>query len=97
MNSVVEMKTVPDRLMRLKLKIRGVMLNVLSSSGWMANEKFWSKLDEVVESGVTSSPHRMDKTRNGFSFKRTWYGLEKKRLVYVTMIAGSFITRSWLP
>lgn len=55
-NSVVEMKTVPDRLLRLQPKLGGVMLNVLSPSGWMANEKFWSKLDEVVESGVTSSP-----------------------------------------
>lgn len=55
-NSVVEMKTVPDRLLRLQPKLGGVMLNVLSPSGWMANKKFWSKLDEVVESGVTSSP-----------------------------------------
>lgn len=55
-NSVVEMKTVPDRLLRLQPKLRGEMLNVLSPSGWIANEKFWSKLDEVVESGVTSSP-----------------------------------------
>lgn len=48
-NSVVEMKTVPDRLLRLQPKLGGEMLNVLL-------EKFWSKLDEVVESGVTSSP-----------------------------------------
>lgn len=55
-NSVVKMKTVPDRLLRLQPKLGGEMLNVLSPSGWIANEKFWSKLDEVVESGVTSSP-----------------------------------------
>lgn len=55
-NSVVEMKTVPDRLLRHQPKLGGEMLNVLSPSGWIANEKFWSKLDEVVESGVTSSP-----------------------------------------
>ncbi|KAK3532736.1 hypothetical protein QTP86_028100 [Hemibagrus guttatus] len=54
--NVLEVKTVSDRVMSLKLEIEGVMLNVVSGYapqvGWELEEKerFWSELDEVMES-----------------------------------------------
>lgn len=49
-----------DRIMNLKLEIKQVMLNVLSAYapqvGCQFEEKFWSKLNEVVE----SVPRRRD-------------------------------------
>lgn len=43
-----------DRIMNLKLEIGQVMLNVLSAYGpqvgCQLEEKFWSKLNEVVDS-----------------------------------------------
>ncbi|KAK3521658.1 hypothetical protein QTP70_014697 [Hemibagrus guttatus] len=54
--NVLEVKRVSDRVMSLKLEIEGVMLNVVS--GYVPQvgceleekEKFWSELDEVMES-----------------------------------------------
>ncbi|KAK3540514.1 hypothetical protein QTP70_032471, partial [Hemibagrus guttatus] len=54
--NVLEVKRVSDRVMSLKLEIEGVMLNVVSGyapqvgSELDEKEKFWSELDEVMES-----------------------------------------------
>ncbi|KAK3507261.1 hypothetical protein QTP70_012974 [Hemibagrus guttatus] len=54
--NVLEVKRVSDRVMSLKLEIEGVMLNVVSGYapevGFELEEKerFWSELDEVMES-----------------------------------------------
>ncbi|MCJ8736426.1 hypothetical protein PDJAM_G00258070 [Pangasius djambal] len=54
--NVLEVKRVSDRVMSLKLEIEGVMLNVVSGYaphvGCQLEEKerFWSELDEVIES-----------------------------------------------
>ncbi|KAK3551641.1 hypothetical protein QTP70_020851 [Hemibagrus guttatus] len=56
--NVLEVKRVSDRVMNLKLEFEGVMLNVVSgySSALQvgceleAKERFWSELDEVMES-----------------------------------------------
>ncbi|KAK3550697.1 hypothetical protein QTP70_002387 [Hemibagrus guttatus] len=54
--NVLEVKRVSDRVMSLKLEIEGVMLNVVSGYapqvGYELEEKerFWSELDEVMES-----------------------------------------------
>ncbi|KAK3563366.1 hypothetical protein QTP86_021842, partial [Hemibagrus guttatus] len=54
--NVLEVKRVSDRVMSLKLEIEGVMLNVVSGYAPQVGceleekERFWSKLDEVMES-----------------------------------------------
>ncbi|KAK3537988.1 hypothetical protein QTP70_026507, partial [Hemibagrus guttatus] len=54
--NVLEMKRVSDRVMSLKLEIEGVMLNVVSGYAPQVGceleekERFWSELDEVMES-----------------------------------------------
>ncbi|KAK3530856.1 hypothetical protein QTP70_002887 [Hemibagrus guttatus] len=53
--SVLEVKRVSDRVMSLKLEIEGVMLNVVSRAPQVGceleeKERFWSELDEVMES-----------------------------------------------
>ncbi|KAK3550569.1 hypothetical protein QTP70_000050 [Hemibagrus guttatus] len=54
--NVLEVKRVSDRVMSLKLEIEGVMLNVVSGSAPQVGceleekERFWSELDEVIES-----------------------------------------------
>ncbi|KAK3511567.1 hypothetical protein QTP70_010707 [Hemibagrus guttatus] len=52
--NVLEVKRVSDRVMSLKLEIEGVMLNVVSGYapqvGCEEKERFWSELDEVMES-----------------------------------------------
>ncbi|KAK3515270.1 hypothetical protein QTP70_013450 [Hemibagrus guttatus] len=54
--NVLEVKRVSDRLMSLKLEIEGVMLNVVSGYAPQVcceldeKERFWSELDEVIES-----------------------------------------------
>ncbi|KAK3528075.1 hypothetical protein QTP86_023678 [Hemibagrus guttatus] len=54
--NVVEVKRVSDRVMSLKLEIEGVMLNVVSGYAPQVGceleekERFWSELDEVMES-----------------------------------------------
>ncbi|KAK3526420.1 hypothetical protein QTP70_025452, partial [Hemibagrus guttatus] len=54
--NVLEVKRVSDRLMSLKLEIEGVMLNVVSGYAPQVDceleekERFWSELDEVMES-----------------------------------------------
>ncbi|KAI5607898.1 hypothetical protein C0J50_9758 [Silurus asotus] len=53
--SVVEVKRVSDRAMNVKLEVEGMMINVISAYASQVGcemeekEKFWSKLDEVVE------------------------------------------------
>ncbi|KAK3541600.1 hypothetical protein QTP86_033087, partial [Hemibagrus guttatus] len=57
--NVLEVKRVSDRLMSLKLEIEGVMLNVVSGYTPQVGceleekERFWSELDEVIESVPT--------------------------------------------
>ncbi|KAK3566856.1 hypothetical protein QTP86_004584 [Hemibagrus guttatus] len=57
--NVLEVKRVPDRVMSLKLEIEGVMLNVVSGYAPQVGceleekERFWSELDEVMESILT--------------------------------------------
>ncbi|KAK3531808.1 hypothetical protein QTP70_029724, partial [Hemibagrus guttatus] len=54
--NVLEVKRVSDRVMSLKLEIEGVMLNVVSGYTSQVGceleekERFWSELDEVMES-----------------------------------------------
>ncbi|KAK3539955.1 hypothetical protein QTP70_019596 [Hemibagrus guttatus] len=54
--NVLEVKRVSDRVMSLKLEIEGVMLNVVSGYATQVGceleekERFWSELDEVMES-----------------------------------------------
>ncbi|KAK3532154.1 hypothetical protein QTP86_009025 [Hemibagrus guttatus] len=54
--NVLEVKRVSDRVMSLKLEFEGVMLNVVSGYAPQVGceleekERFWSKLDEVMES-----------------------------------------------
>ncbi|MCJ8729266.1 hypothetical protein PDJAM_G00104150 [Pangasius djambal] len=54
--NVLEVKRVSDRVMSLKLEIEGVMLNVVSDYALQVGceleekERFWSELDEVIES-----------------------------------------------
>ncbi|KAK3547778.1 hypothetical protein QTP86_029926 [Hemibagrus guttatus] len=54
--NVLEVKSVSDRVMSLKLEIEGVMLNVVSGYAPQVGceleekERFWSELDEVMES-----------------------------------------------
>ncbi|KAK3556316.1 hypothetical protein QTP70_007123 [Hemibagrus guttatus] len=54
--NVLEVKRVSDRVMGLKLEIEGVMLNVVSGYAPQVGceleekERFWSELDEVMES-----------------------------------------------
>ncbi|KAK3569315.1 hypothetical protein QTP86_026834 [Hemibagrus guttatus] len=54
--NVLEVKRVSDRVMSLKLEIEGVMLNVVSCYAPQVGceleekERFWSELDEVMES-----------------------------------------------
>ncbi|KAK3559648.1 hypothetical protein QTP86_013601, partial [Hemibagrus guttatus] len=54
--NVLEVKRVSDRVMSLKLEIKGVMLNVVSGNAPQVGceleekERFWSELDEVMES-----------------------------------------------
>ncbi|MCI4378649.1 hypothetical protein PGIGA_G00218200 [Pangasianodon gigas] len=54
--NVLEVKRVSDRVMTLKLEIEGVMLNVVSGYAPQVGceleekERFWSELDEVIES-----------------------------------------------
>ncbi|KAK3555512.1 hypothetical protein QTP86_021305 [Hemibagrus guttatus] len=54
--NVLEVKRVSDRVMNLKLEIKGVMLNVVSGYAPQVGceleekERFWSELDEVMES-----------------------------------------------
>ncbi|KAK3524911.1 hypothetical protein QTP86_011511 [Hemibagrus guttatus] len=54
--NVLEVKRVSDRVMSLKLEIEGVMLNVVSGYDPQVGceleekERFWSELDEVMES-----------------------------------------------
>ncbi|KAK3541074.1 hypothetical protein QTP86_012309 [Hemibagrus guttatus] len=54
--NVLEVKRVSDRVMSLKLEIEGVMLNVVSGCAPQVGceleekERFWSELDEVMES-----------------------------------------------
>ncbi|KAK3536542.1 hypothetical protein QTP86_013738, partial [Hemibagrus guttatus] len=56
MRNVLEVKRVSDRVMSLKLEIEGVMLNVVSGYAPQVGceldekERFWSELDEVMES-----------------------------------------------
>ncbi|KAK3516312.1 hypothetical protein QTP70_009432 [Hemibagrus guttatus] len=58
--NVLEVKRVSDRVMSLKLEIEGVMLNVVSGYAPQVGceleekERFWSELDEVMESIPTS-------------------------------------------
>ncbi|MCJ8736362.1 hypothetical protein PDJAM_G00257420 [Pangasius djambal] len=54
--NVLEVKRVSDRVMSLKLEIEGMMLNVVSGYAPQVGceleeqERFWSELDEVIES-----------------------------------------------
>ncbi|KAK3547972.1 hypothetical protein QTP70_001642 [Hemibagrus guttatus] len=59
--NVLEVKRVSDRVMSLKLEIEGVMLNVVSGYDPQVGceleekERFWSELDEVMESIPTDN------------------------------------------
>uniref|UniRef100_A0AAQ6IQZ2 Endonuclease/exonuclease/phosphatase domain-containing protein n=2 Tax=Anabas testudineus TaxID=64144 RepID=A0AAQ6IQZ2_ANATE len=55
-NNVLEVKRVSDRVMSLKLQIKGVMVNVVSGYAPQVDceleekERFWSEFDELIES-----------------------------------------------
>ncbi|KAK3522897.1 hypothetical protein QTP86_007333 [Hemibagrus guttatus] len=69
--NVLEVKRVSDRVMSLKLEIEGVMLNVVSSYAPQVGceleekERFWSELDEVMESIPTGERVVMGADFNG--------------------------------
>ncbi|KAK2902094.1 hypothetical protein Q8A73_011840 [Channa argus] len=81
--NVLEVKRVSDRLMSLKLEVEGVMFNVVSGYAPQVGceleekEKFWSELDEVMQSiprgrrvlGVSSGKRKAD--------KETWWWNEE--------------------
>ncbi|KAK2921479.1 hypothetical protein Q8A73_000964 [Channa argus] len=81
--NVLEVKRVSDRLMSLKLEVEGVMFNVVSGNAPQVGceleekEKFWSELDEVMQSiprgwrvlGVSSGKMKAD--------KETWWWNEE--------------------
>ncbi|KAK3565756.1 hypothetical protein QTP86_015017 [Hemibagrus guttatus] len=64
--NVLEVKRVSDRVMSLKLEIEGVMLNVVSGYAPQVGceleekERFWSELDEVMESIPTGEGNTGD-------------------------------------
>ncbi|KAK3522013.1 hypothetical protein QTP70_021391 [Hemibagrus guttatus] len=68
----VEVKRVSDRVMSLKLEIEGVMLNVVSGYAPQVGceleekERFWSKLDEVMESIPTGERVVIGADFNGY-------------------------------
>ncbi|KAK3522688.1 hypothetical protein QTP86_029536, partial [Hemibagrus guttatus] len=69
--NVLEVKRVSDRVMSLKLEIEGVMLNVVSGYAPQVGceleekERFWSELDEVMESIPTGERVVMGADFNG--------------------------------
>ncbi|KAK3524853.1 hypothetical protein QTP86_007842 [Hemibagrus guttatus] len=69
--NVLEVKRVSDRVMSLKVEIEGVMLNVVSGYAPQVGceleekERFWSKLDEVMESIPTGERVVMGADFNG--------------------------------
>ncbi|KAK3542239.1 hypothetical protein QTP86_021401, partial [Hemibagrus guttatus] len=69
--NVLEVKRVSDRVMSLKLEIEGVMLNVVSGYAPQVGceleekERFWSELDEVMESIPTGERVVMGADSNG--------------------------------
>ncbi|KAK3524727.1 hypothetical protein QTP86_001653, partial [Hemibagrus guttatus] len=70
--NVLEVKRVSDRVMSLKLEIEGVMLNVVSGYAPQVGceleekERFWSELDEVMESIPTSERVVIGADFNGY-------------------------------
>ncbi|KAK3537187.1 hypothetical protein QTP70_002628 [Hemibagrus guttatus] len=69
--NVLEVKRVSDRVMSLKLEIEGVMLNVVSGYAPQVGceleekERFWSELDEVMESIPTGERVVIEADFNG--------------------------------
>ncbi|KAK3506363.1 hypothetical protein QTP70_000997 [Hemibagrus guttatus] len=69
--NILEVKRVSDRVMSLKLEIEGVMLNVVSGYAPQVGceleekERFWSELDEVMESIPTGERVVMGADFNG--------------------------------
>ncbi|KAK3573336.1 hypothetical protein QTP86_022730 [Hemibagrus guttatus] len=69
--NVLEVKRVSDRVMSLKLEIEGVMLNVVSGYAPQVGceleekERYWSELDEVMESIPTGERVVMGADFNG--------------------------------
>ncbi|KAK3515170.1 hypothetical protein QTP70_008170 [Hemibagrus guttatus] len=69
--NVLEVKRVSDRVMSLKLEIEGVMLNVVSGYAPQVGceleekERFWSELDEVMESIPTGERVEIGADFNG--------------------------------
>ncbi|KAK3573200.1 hypothetical protein QTP86_015121, partial [Hemibagrus guttatus] len=69
--NVLEVKRVSDRVMTLKLEIEGVMLNVVSGYAPQVGceleekERFWSELDEVMESIPTGERVVIETDFNG--------------------------------
>ncbi|KAK3562935.1 hypothetical protein QTP86_011609 [Hemibagrus guttatus] len=70
--NVLEVKRVSDRVMSLKLEIEGVMLNVVSGYAPQVGceleekERFWSELDEVMESIPTGERVVIGEDFNGY-------------------------------
>ncbi|KAK3525914.1 hypothetical protein QTP70_010969 [Hemibagrus guttatus] len=70
--NVLEVKRVSDRVMSLKLEIEGVMLNVVSGYAPQLGceleekERFWSELDEVMESIPTGERVVIGADFNGY-------------------------------
>ncbi|KAK3558682.1 hypothetical protein QTP86_023229 [Hemibagrus guttatus] len=74
--NVLEVKRVSDRVMSLKLEIEGVMLNVVSGYAPQVGceleekERFWSELDEVMESIPTGERVVIGADFNGYVGER---------------------------
>ncbi|KAK3558030.1 hypothetical protein QTP86_006358 [Hemibagrus guttatus] len=92
--NVLEVKRVSDRVMSLKLEIEGVMLNVVSGYAPQVGceleekERFWSELDEVME----SIPTDLEKAYNRVPREELWYYMRKSGVAekYVRVVQDMY-------
>ncbi|KAK3554809.1 hypothetical protein QTP70_033843 [Hemibagrus guttatus] len=92
--NVLEVKRVSDRVMNLKLETEGVMLNVVSGYAPQVGceleekERFWSELDEVMESIATD----LEKAYDRVPREELWYCMRKSGVAekYVRVVQDMY-------